>query len=395
MPGVIGDNVQIPGMDMDTDDTKGLVEMTTDTNQNIIPSPATNSNPTLIEATTETTNFEPNLTGDVDVQDANVPTPEAFIHTSNFEEPKTPIIEKQPTRRSSRVRKQTRSCKPTMKRKTYDYSEAQIKLGNHLYEPQVVEFILTQMTLKSALKAWGKAATVAAEAEMKQLHWRNSFRPVRWNGLTQKTKRHDGAQVAYLPYPEAYRRDKGQDGGGGNKQRIYIEKEDASLPTVATESVILTSVIDAVEERETAIIDIPNAFIQTVVTDKEKRVIIRLRSMLVDMLVKIAPAIYQDYVSKNKQGEKQLLVECLNALYRTMVASLLYYHKFTATLLNNGYKMNPYDACVWNKMIGKNQCTICMWMIAKYPMHPSRWLTTSSNGYAKITKVYSRMEAEK
>ena len=92
MPGVIGDNVQIPGVEMDTDDAKGLVETTTDTNQNIIPSPATDSDPTLIQAPTETTDFEPNLTGDVDVHDANAPTPEAFIPTSNVEEPKTPII---------------------------------------------------------------------------------------------------------------------------------------------------------------------------------------------------------------------------------------------------------------------------------------------------------------
>jgi len=152
---------------------------------------------------------------------------------------------------------------------------------------------------------------------------------------------------------------KGRTVAGGNKQRNYIEKEDASSPTVATESVILTSVIDAVEERETAVIDIPKAFIQTVVTDKEKRVIIRLRGMLVDMLVKIAPAVYKDYVSTNKRGEKQLLVECLNALYGTMVASLLYYQKFTTSLLNDGYKMNPYDACVWNKTIRGKQCTIC------------------------------------
>ena len=134
---------------------------------------------------------------------------------------------------------------------------------------------------------------------------------------------------------------KGRTVAGGNKQHNYIENEDASSPTVATESVILTSIIDTVEERETAVIDIPNAFIQTMVKDKEKRVIMRICGMLVDMLVKIAPDIYKDYVSMNKQGEKQL---CLNALYGTMVASLLYYQKLTTTLSDAGYKMNPYDA---------------------------------------------------
>ena len=60
----------------------------------------------------------------------------------------------------------------------------------------------------------------------------------------------------------------------GKKQRGYSYKEDLSLPTVLTETMILTSMINTIEEREIAIVDIPNAFIQTVLTDKEKRVIV-------------------------------------------------------------------------------------------------------------------------
>ena len=152
---------------------------------------------------------------------------------------------------------------------------------------------------------------------------------------------------------------KGRAVAGGNKQRGYIDKEDASSPTVAIESVILTSIVDALEERDVAIVDIPNAFIQTVVKEKSKRVIIRIRGMLVDMLLKIAPEVYQSYVTIDKKGNKQLLVECLNALYGTMMASLLFYQKFTNSLKEKGFVMNPYDACVWNKQINGKQCTIC------------------------------------
>lgn len=67
---------------------------------------------------------------------------------------------------------------------------------------------------------------------------------------------------------------------------------------------ILTSVTNAIEEREMAIINIPNTFIQTVGTDKEKGVKIRICILLVDMLVKIAPNIYQDHVLMNKQGRE-------------------------------------------------------------------------------------------
>jgi hypothetical protein len=48
---------------------------------------------------------------------------------------------------------------------------------------------------------------------------------------------------------------------------------------------------------------------------------------------------------------KQLLVQCQNALYGTMVASLLYYHKFTKSLMSVGFEINPYDPCVANKIV--------------------------------------------
>jgi hypothetical protein len=42
---------------------------------------------------------------------------------------------------------------------------------------------------------------------------------------------------------------------------------------------------------------------------------------MVDVLVKFASKVYGPYVLTNKQGRKQLLVKCLNAIYRTMVAN--------------------------------------------------------------------------
>ena len=51
------------------------------------------------------------------------------------------------------------------------------------------------------------------------------------------------------------------------KQRGKIDKLDASSPTAALESVLLTAVIDAREGRDVAVIDIPNAFVQTRLED--------------------------------------------------------------------------------------------------------------------------------
>ena len=114
---------------------------------------------------------------------------------------------------------------------------------------------------------------------------------------------------------------------GGNKQRDYITKEDVSSPTVTAEGVMLTCIINAQEDRDVAVVDIPNAFVQTVVSkeDAEHRVTVCIRGPLVDVLVLIAPDVYGLYVSTTKTGKKVLIVECLNAVYGTIVAALLYY----------------------------------------------------------------------
>jgi hypothetical protein len=79
----------------------------------------------------------------------------------------------------------------------------------------------------------------------------------------------------------------------------------------------------------------------------------------VDILVEISPDVYKSYVSKDKKGSTQLLVQCQNALYGTMVESLLYYRKFFKSLMDIDFVINPYDPCVANKMIEGEQMTIC------------------------------------
>jgi hypothetical protein len=102
-------------------------------------------------------------------------------------------------------------------------------------------------------------------------------------------------------------------------------KEDVSSPTVLAEAVMLTCMINILKDQGIVIINIPNAFVQTVTKDEEHRLIIHIRGPLVDILVSIAPDVYGPNVLTNKAGQKVLLVQCLNAVYGTMPAALLYY----------------------------------------------------------------------
>ena len=47
------------------------------------------------------------------------------------------------------------------------------------------------------------------------------------------------------------------------KQRNWISKEDTSLPTVSTESLMISCMIDTTESKDVATDDIPGAVLQT------------------------------------------------------------------------------------------------------------------------------------
>jgi hypothetical protein len=106
------------------------------------------------------------------------------------------------------------------------------------------------------------------------------------------------------------------------------------------------------------VVDIPNVCVQTRVENEKDMAFIKICGVLVDILVEIAPDVYKSYISRDNKGTKQLLVQCQNALYGTMVASLLYYRKFVKSLMDNGFIINSYDPCAANKIIEGKQMTI-------------------------------------
>jgi hypothetical protein len=323
---------------------------------------------------------EPNETN-FDVQDGLEQEPQETSHEPTAAPVQDPAPPSQGmAARNARVRKPPKNYVPTLKGNKYAVALTQIsqslkkskhglamaqmsvKLmskGEHR-KADIVGKVMAQLSMKAAIKKWGEKAQFAISKEMKQLHWRNSYVPKHYHTLTKKQK--DQLLESHIFVEE--KRDgtiKARKVIGGNKQRDYITKQDVSSPTVTAEAVMLTCVIDAQENRDVAVVDIPNAFVQTVVSDEdaEHRVMVRIRGPLVDILVSMAPDVYGPYVSVTKTGQKVLIVECLNAVYGTMVAALLYYKKFVKSLKSKAFKLNPYDGCVANKIVKGKQITIC------------------------------------
>jgi hypothetical protein len=125
---------------------------------------------------------------------------------------------------------------------------------------------------------------------------------------------------------------------------------------VATDSVFITSAIEAHEGQEVITMDIPGAFLHAK-TDKEIHML--LRGQLAELMVKIDPKLYQPYITKNGRGESIMFVKMQKAMYGMMRASLLFYLKLVDELIADGFELNPYDPCVANKMVNGKQMTVC------------------------------------
>jgi hypothetical protein len=148
-------------------------------------------------------------------------------------------------RRSKRVRFQTREpYVPSMTGSKYAVAVTQLEDHGALHpdahmmfcqsmmdnQPDVVAAIMTQLSLKAGLKEWGDGAQEAVHSEMKQLHFRDTFKPMHWHELNETQKKTVLESHMFLKQ----KRDskiKDRTVADGNKQRDFISKEEASSPT--------------------------------------------------------------------------------------------------------------------------------------------------------------------
>ena len=219
------------------------------------------------------------------------------------------------------------------------------------------QFVQSYGLLKG-LKKFGEKRRKAAYKEMKQLHDRVVFKPIRVKELTAQEQRRAMESLIFL----VEKRDgtiKGWTCANGSTQGEYMDRDEATSPTAMTESIIITGVIEAKQRRDMMTADIPNAFAQKDIDKKEigERIIMTIRGPLVEMLLELSPETYADYVVYEGRS-KILYVVMEKALYGMLQSSMLYYKKFRKDLESIGFKVNPYDPCVANRIVNGKQHTV-------------------------------------
>ena len=251
-----------------------------------------------------------------------------------------------------------------------------------------------QYMVKEGLRKFGVKGAQAARKELEQMHRRQCFAPVFVSELTPEEKKRAQKALMFL----TQKRDnsiKARLVYNGKPTRSFVSREDAASPTVALESILLTGVVEAVEDRDILSGDIPNAFIQASMPKLKKgehRVIMKIQGVLVDLLVEIEPATYSGAVVF-ETGVKTVYVEVLMAIYGQLVSALLWYQTFRRDLEKQGFKFNDYDKCVCNRIIRGSQQTVIFHVDDLKSSHKLRkvndeflaWLQKKYGGYKPVT----------
>ena len=105
--------------------------------------------------------------------------------------------------------------------------------GMERNDPDIAGAILNHLSLKEGLEIWGKKGRDAIHSDMKQLHIRDTFLLVKWKNIWHYQKKQTMESHMFLKY-KRHATIKRRILSGGNKQRYFISKEDASLPNVST-----------------------------------------------------------------------------------------------------------------------------------------------------------------
>jgi hypothetical protein len=161
-------------------------------------------------------------------------------------------------------------------------------------------------------KAEGKAGVTK---ELTQMHDMNVFRPIEVESLTYDKKKKALSLLMFLKE----KRDssvKARMCADGCKQKDGTwSKQDTTFPTVATESVFITAVIDVHEGHNVACFDIPGAFLHA---DVDEDITMVLKGRLAELMVQVAPNLNRKYITVDRKGTAILYVNMQKALYRLL-----------------------------------------------------------------------------
>ena len=226
---------------------------------------------------------------------------------------------------------------------------------NH-HRRDIYGFIMTQMSAKAGIKKHGKAAEAAMMKEFAQLENLNVYQAIDPKALTPQQKK-EALRAINLIKEKRDGRLKGRTVADGRPQRNLYDKSETASPTVSSDALMLSIIVDAHENRDVATADVAGAYLKA---DMHDFVIMKFTGASVDLLCETNPKHLPFVTVEN--GIKVLYVKLSKAMYGCVKSALLWYDVFHGALKEMGFQVNPYDSCIANCMIGGSQCTIAWYV---------------------------------
>ena len=174
------------------------------------------------------------------------------------------------------------------------------------------------MSASKGIKTFGDKAITAILGEFSQLNDMKVVEPLDPDALTPQKKR-DALRTVSLLKEKWSGSLKGRTCADGSKHRKYISKVDSSSPTVSTEALLTTLVIDTYEGREVATADIIGAYLNAIM---DEFVVIKIEHEMVEFMVQEDPEKYRKHV-RIENGKEVLYVQIIKALYGCMISGVL------------------------------------------------------------------------
>ena len=221
-----------------------------------------------------------------------------------------------------------------------------------------VGICFNQMSASKGIKLYGAQAIAAMFKEYKQLEDFKVLGRINPDSLSHDQKRRALRAVNLIKLKRCGKM-KGRTCADGSTERSYVPREEASSPTLSFEALMGILLINAFEERDTAIFDVPGAYLHAKIPD-DKFAILKIEGEFVDIMCEVNPEYKADVRYEN--GKKVLYLQILRALYGMIESALLWYKFYTEVLQKEGFEINAYDKCVANKMVNDKQCTIAWYV---------------------------------
>ena len=184
---------------------------------------------------------------------------------------------------------------------------------------------------------------------------------------------------------------KGRGCADGRKQRSYIDKSEAASPTVSVEAVFITSTIDACEDRDVGVADIPGAYLHT---DLDENTLLRFEGAMAELLTKINTKM----IKKNTGG--LLLIDYgYNEKKMKNTLQAISNHKFANILDNIGnvdithnINFNLFER--FTKKIGglETNLTTQKEFLLKMGINERAEIISKNQSFLKKTDIYFRLK---